>query len=230
MLIWIAFLSLAYWNRTWIVQEIALARHAVIYCGGDSVTWADMVGGRLQNEYRGTGPNSSVVDGLPNYPHLSATFRARVSHVWSIHRLRQDTATRPKENILDILQELFDFKCENRLDRIYAVLSLESTTQRGFSEIKVDYTLLFPELLVDVLAKRYVFQSEESWLDHLPEEHHSNYISWVIRALELTTGECNELRDLILTKLHQAQKDANSLIVDRWDIVHAGLVLGTYYL
>ena len=226
MLIWKAFLSLAYWYRTWIVQEIALARHAVIHCGGDSVTWTDMIGVRLKVKGADT-------DGLPtfftsstkdfrSFSKLTDSFRDSVHHVRQIHLLR----TKPgamRDSILTIVRKLVKFKCENRLDRIYALLSLERATQVGYPEMKVDYTLSFPELLVDVLAKRYVFRVEGSWLDQLSEKHHAWWLSRVCLALELTTSERDELRGLVLAKLQHGQNDDNSLVIDRWSVLYAGL-------
>ena len=234
MLIWTAFLSLPYWYRTWIVQEITLARHIVIHCGGDLVNWGDMMGARLQNEHADT---ENIFRCVVSYPmsgtdeprlfQLATTFDNRVDHVQNIHRLWLDTPTIRKENILNVLQELRGFNCENKLDRIYALLSLEDATHLGYSEIKVDYTLSLPELVVDVLAKRYVFRSEKSWLHDDPEEDHPKYISWLIRALELTAKEHDELEGLVLAKLHHVQKDDIYILLhdNRWSRVYAGLSL-----
>ena len=231
MLIWTAFLSRVYWHRTWIVQEIALAKHAVIHCGRDLVDWADMIGVRLEMKDGVTdGPptyfTSSTIDAKDfwSFSKLMDSFRDSVHHVRQIHLLR----TKPgamRDSILTIVRKLDKFKCENKLDRIYALLSLEDSTPVGYKKIKVDYTLSLPELLVDVLAKRYVFRSGKSWLNELSGELQSKHISWLARALELTAEECDELKGLVLAKVHQAQKDANSLIVDRCDIVYAGLSL-----
>ena len=239
-LIWTALLSRAYWSRTWIVQEITLARHIVIHCGGDLVIWEDMMRDRLHNEHANTeNVFDCLVDGLSHdrrfstidpkefrgFHKLMASFGDSVYHVRQIHSLRIKPGAM-RDSILTIVRNLLKFKCENRLDRIYALLSLEDTTQVGYSEIKVDYTLSFPELLVDVLAKRYVFRPEQSWVDRLEEEYHSAYLSRTVRALLSTTKECNELRGLVLAKLRHAATQANSLTINRWSIVQEGLSMG----
>lgn len=35
-----ALLKRPYWNRTWIVQELALAQRLTLWCGGDSIAWS----------------------------------------------------------------------------------------------------------------------------------------------------------------------------------------------
>lgn len=31
-----------YWNRVWVIQEVALARNVSLYCGKDSMEWRSM--------------------------------------------------------------------------------------------------------------------------------------------------------------------------------------------
>ena len=235
LLIWIAFLKLPYWNRTWVVQEIALAKHPVIHCGEDCVDWADIVGSRLQ--YANEDGNNDIIDGLPArgavfqvvptqmqpYDDLVDGFRDRASHVWILHLLWRAAASRYTRNILEFVQELDEYRCENKLDRVYALLSLEAIAQAHYPIIKVNYSLSLPQLVLEVLTKSYVLRPKRRKLDNLAKEAQVTYISLVFWALDFTLEECDEMMRLVLWKLERAEAAEDPLIADRWAIVRAGV-------
>lgn len=45
--VWTAFLSRPYWTRTWIIQEIVLAKDLLCHCGPDVGWWDDLFGETL---------------------------------------------------------------------------------------------------------------------------------------------------------------------------------------
>ena len=110
-----------YFRRVWIVQEVALARDALICCGRWSTTWSDMV----------VAAQLLVTGGVQGEEAFGV--------VQIIERLRQENLARSKERLVELLPVSRELKSTDPRDKIYGILGLTSdATETAFQP---DYTL-----------------------------------------------------------------------------------------
>ncbi|KAJ9618698.1 hypothetical protein H2203_008902 [Taxawa tesnikishii (nom. ined.)] len=121
-----------WFTRRWVVQEIALARRAILHCGEDSVEWSDfadavgLFGVRNHNISKAI-KASAMYD---HNPDLLGDLRALgatqlVEHTRNLFRKKDDGTI--VENLLDLttlVSRLTPFQAKQPHDTIYAVLSL----------------------------------------------------------------------------------------------------------
>jgi len=119
-----------YFNRTWMTQEVLLARHAVIRLGNELITLEQTIAG-LQRF--GLDKHHLELKHSPFLPFME--FR------------REDFAGM---NLILVLKQFYGKKCENPRDRIYSLLSLCSHQGRG---IDVDYGTPVLEVAINVLRE-----------------------------------------------------------------------------
>ena len=147
--VWRSFLLRPWFERTWIVQEVALARNLRIYCGHDSLPWEDLISARVG------GRNERGVFGTTD----ERTYFRRLGdcHVILLDRLRCERQAR------DIITLAFDTqqtRCTDQRDRIYALLSMESSHWSS-EPIVPDYTISVPELFVPTMRRTRVLSHGE---------------------------------------------------------------------
>ncbi|KAF9875429.1 hypothetical protein CkaCkLH20_07249 [Colletotrichum karsti] len=122
------FLSSPYWERLWVVQELALARDIAIVCGREILPWKaidqlmapDAAGRRLP-------------DGLPYHMRKGLW---KVRHLWHTR-----TVLHSPDRSLNFLQVLNKFNpclCYLAKDKVYATLGMSSDVVRRI--VRPDYT------------------------------------------------------------------------------------------
>ena len=126
-------------------------------------------------------------------------------------------------NILDIVQELQDFECENKLDRVYALLRLEGRRSADYLTVKVDYTLSFPEMILDLFAKRYVQVPGRRQLDNLNKDLWDVYVYMVLWGLDLTQYDCYDMMRLVSAKLDYEDARGEQNATYAWAVIQHGL-------
>ena len=182
---WCHLFSRPYFSRTWIVQEIALARSILVHCGGDSMGWAELIGQRMkqrQDYFDGLAVNTTMLPGMyqafskvpveddiRRLKRLRDALRSLFAIMQPI-RILQDIVTgeyremvdgnyRPFDYNIFGIMELFRYTaCREPMDRIYAIQSLERR-QAGSQPIPVNYAAGMPSLIVTLYEHRYVLQS-----------------------------------------------------------------------
>lgn len=98
-----------YWSRVWIAQEICLARHAVLCCGGESVPWR--TAGRFMCKYA----NSKRLEGAP----------CRIpSSVKQLCKLVRKEVMGEEHSLLDLLMIARERRCSDSHDKVYGILGL----------------------------------------------------------------------------------------------------------
>jgi hypothetical protein len=131
-----------YWTRTWVVQEVVLGRSVSVWCGDNYASWDQLF------EFVSS----------TNVP----TRFAGLTYIRFIGIRRNDFRRPPKHELDDSLCALLlDFsgtKCENPLDKVYAILSLEKRCSWQ-KPITVDYTIEPADLYLQVMVDRY----EDTW-------------------------------------------------------------------
>ena len=107
-----------WFKRVWVVQEIAMSRHAIVVCGRYSTSWST-----LENTYR----MSKFWDEWEDGQRLGLLVEMRAS----IQAGRRD-------NIGKVAQKVFHCEATEPMDRIYAILGLADQLPPGL-EIAIDY-------------------------------------------------------------------------------------------
>ena len=127
-----------YWSRTWIIQEIELARHLHIYCGDQLVSW-NALQKTLEfcQEYMPQDLKSFIVIGdVLNSP------AARLVEGRKVHQ----TYGMPLKTLL---YTHHNSRCTELRDSIYGLLGLASDCQNG--QLVADYTKSTTQIYHDVL-------------------------------------------------------------------------------
>jgi hypothetical protein len=168
--VWTAFLSRPYWSRTWIIQEIVLARELLCYCGPDVASWDELLGERLDPRTRepvgmsvtATKRNTRSLNVLAR--ELTGNALKPVSNLCEARILygRHDQPQQPPKtqhyaNIRDmprttaVLSTLTRYtRCADKRDKIYAVLSIDPSEMLR-EEVEIDYRISAVELFVRVM-------------------------------------------------------------------------------
>ena len=151
---WRAFVERLYFERLWIIQEIALAKSVTVHCGDNAMEWSNLIESRLGYDE----VESSARDNAQVTPHHWR--RPTDDKVVFLNVLRQtvtkDAMKRPK-GILDLIVRARHAECEDPRDRLYALLSMEdqkAASVAGTEVIVPDYRISIAELFVDVYRKR----------------------------------------------------------------------------
>lgn len=148
---WRAFITRPYWQRVWVVQEIALARALIIQCGPDQVEWDSFMSQFRWNDswgYTSYGLECLVSD--RDHTHSAPSD----DPYWYMEFL--DLARRPHEGfnmIQQFVRLTADRKCFDRRDRIYALLSMEDRDAHPVP-IVPDYTVDFLEMMRMLIMER----------------------------------------------------------------------------
>ena len=167
---WAHLLERVYWSRLWVVQEVAKAKSVVVFCGDRSRDWDDLVTVNFSVRYQSL-DKISYFDGVAvsrksrrGYSYAvvttdkSATYPLVSLLIVSVGRLnvtRSETSCgadrRPISLIDNINRFCMNFKCQDRRDRVYALLSISSLPE----DLRPDYTLGIPELFLRIYVLHY---------------------------------------------------------------------------
>lgn len=184
--IWNAFLSRPYWKRTWIVQEIILARTIVVHCGADHADWDSLVRPNWPDlSFDKISLHSSKltkavgIDAAKRFRSNAQTLEALAHSRISYWRDRGNAV--PGTNIVFLPTAFARNECFDRRDKIYAMLSLEPNEEFRNS-IGVDYSISIEELFARVL-----FALEQHWNEWLAATK-------LIKIFDMSQREAGELR------------------------------------
>ena len=144
---WAELLSRPYFQRLWVVQEIALAKTIRVHCGNDWQDWDSLIGRRIEDrvdtaDFDGI---SSIEYGDERFQKLNMLFAAPhlndlLDHVWALNNARKAKNAGLLETLMEWLK--YDLKCSDRRDNVYALLSL--CIQQA--SIPPDYQIGIPKL------------------------------------------------------------------------------------
>lgn len=158
----------------WIIQEIGLARTVTVVCGKEQLPLS-----ALPHFVRFPFDAHSELksDGSQPFAHFGN------SRALQLHDLQQQQAQKPgSANLSELLERYCDSGCHERLDTIYALLSLSDEARR---HVLVDYA----SPLIDVLASVLKFAvSEES----LEPSRTLKFVRSLTRQMRLTSSDLLE--------------------------------------
>jgi hypothetical protein len=110
------FLSRAWWNRIWIVQEIVLAKEALILCGTASMTWT-----QLEHSLHYT---SIALNDIKTQLQDSGDHSLIRDRVRKIGRLTAIRRRKDNLNVVDVFDNIGGNECSDKRDKIYGLVGI----------------------------------------------------------------------------------------------------------
>jgi len=127
--------------RTWIVQEVALASHALVMCGCHIANWDDF--------YRSV---SYAID----LDYFSSTQPEMYSSLQNIEHVRRDLAQNHYSRPLDLLASFRIFLATDARDKVFGLYSLFSSSDLAILKLQPDYTIdlfkVYTQTALDCIA------------------------------------------------------------------------------
>lgn len=130
---WLALVNRPYWGRTWIVQEIYLARDLHFLCGDAFLTKQEFSSGHVNVRHVSEYPG-------PMWPEVHA---ARI--IEYIHEVRV------MGSIFDVLENHYETKCLDIRDRVFALQNMLRKGEQEAIIVPADYNLSHEELFLKVI-------------------------------------------------------------------------------
>ena len=152
--VWRMFLNRPYFKRTWIVQEIACAKELIVHCGDHIGDWDHLVWSRIRAK-----------DAYDNYSIDGTRVRqnqvAAIEHIALLDKTRMQWQRESRllphmretsngiSTFVMLVQAHQDTECEDRRDKVYALLSLGP---RGL-DIHPDCSISVADLFLDMCER-----------------------------------------------------------------------------
>lgn len=142
----------AYWSRVWIIQEVRLARHCLVLCGGDSISLDDI--GMLEY-YIGT---HGRLDLFERKGFVLGPADWRLSPLWGVVRRPEPPLSRQpsaRKQLMDIsigFARFSSWQCSDARDRLYALSKVVLWPGMG-EPPRPDYRIAPFDLVREVLRR-----------------------------------------------------------------------------
>ncbi|KAH8807101.1 heterokaryon incompatibility protein-domain-containing protein [Xylogone sp. PMI_703] len=203
--------SRQWFQRIWIVQEIALAPEAILVCGHRSITWEEFIFGFGMTFINGA-EASGGWNPDKNYIGTLVQIRKYAHTAGSTHNEGSSA-------VLDILHECRTFESTDPRDKIYGLLGIASRNSGG-AFIDIDYSKSVESVYLDT-AKRILSTSEN--LDFLsihrgPGDLAQRLPSWVpdwtyrrIQGMDLVFSSKPQENGKMPARTFSASKDSSQV-------------------
>lgn len=211
--VWAAFLARPYFSRYWILQEVCIAKNIRVHCGSSSLSWQRLFSGFFRQYmsiswiWERSAKGCEVdVHGTGNWQPFSG-YANRVNQVHDLRGLqRQDRLRKTAESraLFTLMARFEDSECEDRRDRMYAIMSLEereSSTSSPRPAMEPDYEISVPELWLSVSEQR-LLGLPFSQMDHLHDAQ-----SVLERSFRPKSAEYEQIFDLFVERCEHAKTD-----------------------
>jgi hypothetical protein len=168
-----------YWERVWIVQELASACQARVRCGHQSV--------QLDDFHRFITELNKKAKTIANYMSV-----AKACRLLKLAKLYQDQCPH-EQRLVDLLWSTIDFRATDSRDKIYAILGI--ARERDRLAIVPDYTNknTFENLLRELVMHHVMTEGDFDILCYFPtfrDEQNGNACSWVPDLTQHLNGLC----------------------------------------
>jgi len=136
-----------YWRRLWVLQELKLAKRRYLMCGSTTVSWKHF---------------TSIISLATCADSPLSALEGHIEHISKSSAMRMiDLVQRPMEiHLLEVLYDTRHLSCEEKLDKIYALLGSIGT--QVAVQIEPDYTVRIPALLNRVLRIQHSHSPPEN--------------------------------------------------------------------
>jgi hypothetical protein len=218
-----ALLHRAYWGRSWIVQEVALARGGVqVTCGTKTIDWETMTEFLSFLQLEGDAISRLLYKaghGLGYYgQNLPPNFK------WNDYAMRLSKACKRihdygRTNLLDILAKTRHTRAGKEVDLIYSKLGL--STDGEFLVPEISYETPIQELCVELVQNSILYSDSLDILSHSALQHPSwkpRFPSWMPdwQALEIHDPLIEVLPNRPMTgHIFQAAGDSTPQVIVR---------------
>ncbi|KAE8137315.1 heterokaryon incompatibility protein-domain-containing protein [Aspergillus pseudotamarii] len=139
----------SYWTRLWVIQELFLARDAIVFCGSKSTPWSSFR--RLTTAVKGDivlGEHTGVDTQLGSSP-MGLHTRRMLSNL--NRKDRGDSIL--NKRIDNIMFEFGKAQCRDVRDRVYGLLGLAKTQENGRGlRVMPDYSATTVNIFVQLLS------------------------------------------------------------------------------
>jgi hypothetical protein len=111
----ISFLERPYWSRVWIIQELALAKHTTIHCGGRQMSWAQFLSA-VRSQERDAQQSASRSLKHPAFVNAKNLIKFQqdsskvkpVRFIEALERSSESKSTDPRDKAFALLQLVYD--------------------------------------------------------------------------------------------------------------------------
>ena len=145
-----------WFSRRWIIQEVALAQRATVYCGTVSMDW-DVLSHANKAVFR------LASDGSQYWNKETKKIRkleaSTTMNMWKLNEIRDQIWTNPqstKRRIHDLLDHARAFDCRDAKDRVFALLAIFNCGRA--TPLEIDYSK--SEAEVYIAFARYCLQND----------------------------------------------------------------------
>ena len=238
--IWVTLFQRPYWRRTWIVQELRLARAVTIRIGPDESSWEKLISARfteigmhgrfdhiamrsyydesdLEDPQFLLGASLSWISRFVPVP-LNLKGKKAPGHV-----IMDDWERGPRD-IFDVVGRFRNTFCHDKLDKVFAIHTLERRRD-GEKPLPVRYDMS-QDLLLMLYAERYVYntaaaKSRGGFLARVLDQQTLPDTSGVIDSLGMVREACELAAKEARGRAMAAENEAHAI---RWRRVAKGLV------
>jgi hypothetical protein len=171
-----ALLYREYWHRSWVIQEVLLARYLTIHCGNSNTSWESLVATR---------------DWLLNHWPVRMTNLSddpfEQTHFGAFDDLCEQRKSKQRTTLELCLFRFGDRRCTDIRDRIYGLLGV-ANDRRKVQELRVDYSICTEELFFQVM-------------NLYPSRAPIHFCLCLLKVLNTGQGECLSRHDPCVGKL-----------------------------
>jgi hypothetical protein len=163
------FVSLPYWTRLWVIQEVILSRVVDIRIGSKTLSWNEffMVLRRLRNACHSLG----ITEIAKDLEHVSSDGGNRI---WKIE-CNRDIVDHRWDSIGKLV---WGAECSDLRDRVFGAMGMVRPPLRIFP----DYSMQPQDVLFMLLTKHVeVMYPENNNLEQSDDRYEPNWGSWVVR-------------------------------------------------
>lgn len=174
-----------YWHRTWIIQEIMLARSLVVFCGAMRIEWSTLESFLLVPKTLRT---SVYMASLHHLEDISAG---------TVRTIVTEKASREQyiERLSNVLATFSNWQCGDVRDRVYGLLGLLPESSR----VAIDYSKPVKEIFFDVLRK--VIEDEY----YMALTTHLDFARTMLRTLELKHVSFDDVERFVIDEFERVR-------------------------
>ncbi|KAI0839143.1 HET-domain-containing protein [Hypoxylon sp. FL0890] len=140
-----------WFTRVWVVQELALATQATVYCGNSSISWTDLMAAITAQDHL----------------NLWLSDHERNAYVFILERARQEWSTGVRRSLLSVLFRYRILDASDPRDKIFGLYALTKSELSGVEALQPNYDVDTTKLYTDV-AKEILKQSSDLNLLSVP--------------------------------------------------------------
>ncbi|OTB05114.1 hypothetical protein M426DRAFT_261167 [Hypoxylon sp. CI-4A] len=123
-----------WFTRVWVVQELALATQATVFCGNSSITWTDLMAAILAQDHL----------------NLWLSDHERNAYVFILERARQEWCSGVRRSLLSVLCRYRIYDATDPRDKIFGLNALTKNELSGAPALQPNYNVDTTELYTAV--------------------------------------------------------------------------------